>query len=254
MAKKEQKKYNQQYDEYTQGINQIQDTLGQRAGQGYNAGMDALSKYDSAAGQGFDGTAINRMRGVQEKGIGDYSSMVAGLYANPGYSSVEQRNMRGAVTQPTSAAFNTAGAQMQRRAAAQGNAGAGMAGSAEMAREKARTLSSGLAGLYGHFGDARRADLAGATQLQAAVPGMAGQQVGQEQAQTNMFQYPAQQLMQTSAANTGAQVNAFASKTGVMDQLNGQAQKPGFWSQLAMAGMSGAGTALSTMGGKPPVK
>lgn len=236
MASKEKKKYSQQYDQYMGQSQGYQNTLMDRGGAADTASTHALTA-------GLDPTAVSRMRGVQEQGIGDYGSMVSGLYAHPGYSDVEQRGMRLGITAPTSAAFNTGRADLARQGAASGNMGGAMAGSAELAREKARVLAPQLSGLQGKFGDARRADVGTAIGAQAQIPGMASQQIGQEQQQAGLLQNSANMNMQGATALSGQRV-------GMMDQLNQQAQKPGFWSQLAMAGMSTAGAALGTAAGK----
>lgn len=245
MGATEKKKYNQQYDQFT---NQLNGQVAGQTGQGQAYGdmtRDALTKYDSAAYSNIDPGAVGRQRGMGEAGMAGYAGMVGGLYNNPGYSGGEQRQMRLGVTAPVSAAFRTGQAQMGRNGAATGNMGAANAHISEMAREKSRTMGGMLSGLYGQFGDARRQDQQFATQAQGQIPGMATGMMGQEAQQLANAQ-PIAQTIAGQQANANQLAQGYMGQKGqLLDQQKQLAQQPGFWSQLAMAGMSGAGAALS---------
>jgi hypothetical protein len=238
--------------DYTNFMTQSQQLQAQNRGQS----IDQMSKgnwvagdYGSNVSASLDPQAVARARGVQEKGISDYSGMVSGLYSNPGYSADEKAGMRAAVTQPVSAAYGAAAAESARQGAATGNAGAGMANAQDLARQKSMALTQGLSGLQNTFANARRQDTDTAISAQGAIPGMAAQEVTGQQAQNaqlvpqfNAYYGAGLGLGSQALQGSGQQESALGTQGQIGSQLQ---QQPGFWSRLAVAGLGAAGAALS---------
>lgn len=245
MANQDKKKYQQQYDQFT-GDNQMFDQdQAKRSADTRQWGNTALQTWGDYVGAGIDPQAINQARQTGQKGVADYSQMVGGLAANPGYSQQEQQAMRSGITNPVSAAFSTAQGQMARSAASSGNAGAAQANIMELGREKARTLAPMLSGLQGRFADARIQGQQAAITAQSAVPGMAGQQFNQEMTNTGQLAFPVQQLADQTQATDANRLNIQQQKLSGTDMQRQQANQPSFLKQLALAGIGGASQAAS---------
>lgn len=205
-----------------------------------NASADSGAKHQEEAFAGQTGALDSQHNALTD------------MYAHPGYTAGEQRDLKLSATEPIAGAYGSAAGQVGHHAALTGNSMGLIPAQAQFARAKARDVSMAAHGASRDIADARvhgqefattgfGSEAAGRAQLgnNAGQIGVAGlDRVANERANVAAGLAPAQTL-------TGVYNTALGGANQLQGQQFAQANQPGFLKQAALAGIQAAGNTFT---------